>query len=295
MARGVRRRRIARRFRRRNTRFGRLMRRFKRRGIKQTASYTTQFGGSLKGGFRSSKLRKRRWRGALWSYTLCRPHFRSVAHRFASFTSTATPGNGMIFYVPMIGVNSDIGNRIDHVGSEFWVNNGGVQPLDEAEGVGPFRGDIVIRGGMCRYTLNNSDTADAFRVKVFAVWANTSPKMIAGTFGLLPQFTTRTCEWDPSVLPDFQEFGRVLYNREVMITPGNSVSGIHRLHTQKIDQEVFRGEGGPLPLGTIVPAGMQPYWFFQVIPVSAQSTDEPTLSLTTSFNLSFVGDQIAAP
>lgn len=269
-------------------RFGRPRRGFRSRFGKRRAraqGYTTSSGSGHATGFRSRRLGRRRWRSVLWRDTIAVQHYRSYAHRALTIAIPAGVGNGVVHFVPMIGVQNNA-QRVDHVGTEFWTGAGGAQPEDDNT-VGAYRGDLTIRGGICRLTLSNPDVGDSLRVVVYAVFGNPNPR----DFIALLQDQPRSSGWDPSSQFDFKQFGRVVYSREFMLEPGGKAfTLVHRLKPQKIDQDIYRGSTVGVIPATVRLAGSQWYWWIFAVPVSDYNTTGFAISGLTSFNLSFTGD-----
>lgn len=271
------------------SRFGRGSRgrgffRKRRRAIRNFAN-TAQWGKpSGQAQFRTRKLNKRRWRAILWRDTQSQPHYRSFAHLALSLVAGLTTGfgNGIVYLRPAITVEDQPYHTLP-----FWTTGGGAQPIDTGVPVPLFSGDVVQRGGMCRIVITNPDSAVPVRVKVFGVWAREVPKLqvYANTHA-----TVFSQEFDPSIVPDFHEFGSVMFRREVLLLPGAQPFEVtHRLKPQKHDQNVFMGNTSLIVNSN--PAGNQLWWCFQMVPQTSNAAVD-NLSVLISFNLSFSADAV---
>jgi len=245
-----------------------------------TAQWGKPYGGLQ---FRGRKLSKRRYRNVLWRDTIAKAHYRSYAH-LALTSAGALPagfGNGLTYMRPAITVNDAIWHT-----DPFWTAIGGAQSIDASVPVPLFRGDITLRGGFARFTTSNPDTGVPVRIKVFGVWSNRNPssEITTNLHG-----TSHAMEWEPSVEPDFSQFGRVILRREVTLLPGaQPFECSYRFRPQKIDQNVFIGEN---PFLLNVPGGNQLWWVWQMIPLVNNAAADAVSSLL-SFNISFSADAI---
>lgn len=289
---------------RRRTRQRRSQRRFRRRSRRSTRTAgqlapvarvgTTVYPHAFGTGFRGRRMTGRRFRSILWRDTLSQTHWRSTAQAASAVLfQGASAGQGPVYFVPSIsiaGINStDVGL------STFWTSGGGgLVPKDPAVVPGLFAGDIVIRGGMCRMvvTVDPTNTC-AYRCKFWVVKTikypdvNVLNRMTAGGIA----GSQRQAEWDPTLEPDFTNlFGKVLFSKEVLLpfNPAASASAEcqFRIRVQKIDQFIFQGTEG-------VASGDTYYWFVQLVPVIALGALVTNkFNFMSSFNLTFVGDQI---
>ena len=213
----------------------------------------------------------RQWRRIIFRDTEAKPHYRSVSS--TSETSRSTP------------VSTDLSTTftrpalLSDIASPFWTPAGGLQDKDFGEAGPVFRDDKVIRGGYAKITISNRTDTEALHVKVFAVWASINPDQ---TRMALVNSTIQAREWDPSMFPDFQKLGKVLYSRECILRPGDNPFDVtHRLKPQKLDDDVFLNN-----------RGSQLIWMVKVVKMT--STDviqvQQNLLVTYSFNLSFSAD-----
>lgn len=261
--------------------------RFRRRGVRTIAS-TAQYGRPYGGvQFRTRKMRPRTFRKILWRDTIASSHYRSLGGVTITETGAlgTTVGSGIVYCRPAITVEDSFIHT-----NPFWTTGGGLQILDQGAIASSFRGDLVIRGGIVRFTITNGDPVAAdvppYKVKVWCVWANTNPE--ATVLNNL-QGNSRSLEWDPSIEPDFHDFGKVLFKREVNMLPGAQPFEVsHRLRVQKVDEATFQGVAAS-PTSLVDPAGSQLWWMWQAIPLAANATAD-ALTVLLNFNLSFSGD-----
>lgn len=250
-----------RRFRKR-PRFGRTRSRRFSRGYGSTA----QWGKPFNNGFRSRKLRGRAWRGQLWRETQTKTHYRSVAGQTSAGVTAGT----------VILKSMGLTRLMDNAVGPFYTVAGGATPVDAGVAVGTIRGDVILRGGISRLTLVNQDLDDAVRAEVWVVQSTEQPISLAAY--LSPN--TVPTDWDPSCIPDFQRFGRILYKREVLLLPQAQPFVVNWRHRpRKIDQAAYV-------------AGKDIYWLTAIGKVS------DTLGLSTpaavretaTFNVSWTAD-----
>lgn len=233
--------------------------------------------------FRARRVTRKQWRRILWRDSIQESHWRSFAHlAIANLTISTGFGNGVVYMRPAITVENNPYHTLP-----FWTVAGGAQQLNEADAVPLFKGDITLRGGICRIVVTNSDIQPV-RAKVWAIWAERTPSTNVYN---LTNAVVRSQEFDPSVVPDFHLFGKVLYKKEVLLLPGQQpFEVVHRLKVQKIDQRDFNGEAAsPGDLDEM--AGSQLWWCWQLIP-QTENTVADNYSALLSFNLSFVADAI---
>jgi len=211
----------------------------------------------------------------LWNTSILSPHFRSVQdvgnivitpNDITSSTITVLPG------LPSLA------------GAEFFTVAGGLVTIDVGTLPPSIGRGVVLRGGISKLTFANPNgpqnlgatSGDSIRVKVFAVWASADPTGI-----VIP--TTVPVSWDPTILADFKQFGRVLFTREFMLEPeGKAVDIVYRFRPWKIDRAIFNLLGSQL------------LWVIQ----SSQLTNTETvtageqLTIVRGHNVSFSADQI---
>lgn len=269
---------------RKRPRFG-TRRIFKRSRAARVTTLTGESGKTAANYFRGRKLTKRRWRNVLWRDTLAVQHYKSYAQLVDNQIGLlgTTLGKVIIKARPMITVDNSW-----HHTAAFWQAGGGAQPVEAGGTVEAFKGDITIRGGMCRYTVANPESSVPILLKVFAVWTRKNPSMDVYNRMALD---VEDMEWDPTIIPEFSSFGAVMFKRETLLLPGGRpFSCQYRLRPQKVDQTIFRGADG---LTVDTPAGNQPWWVYMMTPLLGNSTADDVISLI-SFNLSFSGDNIGS-
>jgi len=207
----------------------------------------------------------------LWRDTQMKTHWRST---FDITGNIATP-------------NAVAGATLTQIAAlpVFYTAAGGLQQTDT--GVAPplFTADIVLRGGYCRLAIANridpltGTSIDAVRATVFAVWTTAAPTNPAGFAA------TVSTMWDPSLTPDFEKFGKVLWKKQALLKQdGEAVEFYFKFKVQKIDQAIFNPAAGT--------RGQTLVWLVllsQMTNNEAAPTAE-TVDYVTSHNLSFTGD-----
>jgi len=246
-------------------------RRFSRRMNGRSTTNRASSASSL--GFKNRRITTSRFRRIIWRDTLSAQHWRSVGD---TNVVQATPNN-------IVQGNLSVNNAL---ANNFWTTGGGAQPVDTAGTVPLFTGDITLRGGISRITCTNrvnpvdTQPSDPVRVTIFAVWTKKAPD--ASVVLPTPPSVVGTM-WDPSLVPDFVRYGKVMFKREALLKgDGEVISCYFRYKPQKIDQNVFNASGGRLQ------------WF---VVVSQTSNTEAVaqaenIDIVTSWNLSFSGDAI---
>ena len=169
----------------------------------------------------------------------------------------------------------------------FWTGAGGLRRVDRDFNIPGFHGDMVIRGGIIRFSLalNTASETVPFKIKLYLVWAENSPSYYVYNN---VHNTSRFLEWEPTAEPDFKDFGRVVMNRQVTLMGGaKPFEVVHRLKPWKVGEQEFVG-AAPV-IGTSIPAGKQPWWMWQLIPLTDNAVAD-TVQTIISFNLSFAAD-----
>lgn len=216
-------------------------------------------------GFRSRRMRRITWRRLLWNQTLFKPHFRSVVD--ASNTIPAP-----------VSVDAARLDSTFALAANFWTAAGGLQSIDNGVPVpGAFVGDIVLRGGLSRLLLSNNATVDSVRVRVFTVWTNKNPDLsIVPAVGSAVQIS-----WDPSLVPDFERFGKVLKSQEFILLPGQRPIEItYRHKIRKVDQAIHN-------LG-----GEQMIWIITTSQCSNVDGGTQAVTISNGYNISLCGDAV---
>lgn len=208
-------------------------------------------------------------------------HYRSVAQSTATTVppSVGTPGAANVYIGPALSTNSF---AAPFVANPFWTATGGTQAVDAGAGVPVFSGDITLRGGIVRLSIYNNDDVQ-MRLRVYGVWAAKNPSFAVYT---ALAASARPVEWDPSMVSEFStEFGRILFNREATVNPGENIEVLHRFKPQKIDKVRFTGVAGD-------PAGSQLWWMIALVPTTANAA-AVGLTVVSSWNLSFAADVVS--
>jgi len=245
-------------------------RRRSRRNGKSTTSRASN--ATSVGTFKGRKTSLRTYRNMLWRDTLMKSHYRSV---FDTAFTLGTP-------------NTTTGANVAQIIAlpRFWEAGGGATfPANVGGTVPTFDGDIILRGGVCRIALANRVDAlaaiqtDNVRCTVYAVWTTANPAAL----GLSNPVSTM---WDPSLVPDFEKYGKVMWKREVLLkADGESVELFFKFKVQKIDQAVFGSA-----LATI--RGQSLMWLVHVSQLTnteAAPTPE-NIDILVSHNVSFSSD-----
>lgn len=162
---------------------------------------------------------------------------------------------------------------------EFWEGLGGFQPADP--GVFPqFRSDITIRGGIIKIYVTNEDTATPIKVNVYLVRSTPSP--IGATVLPFMSPVNLPIDFDPTLIPDFAEYGKVVTQKEGYLLPGgNPIVCSWRLSPQKLDQGIWATN-----------RGSQLIWFVQAGHIAGTGLAASDLQVVSSWNMSFSGDAI---
>lgn len=246
-------------------RFVRRRRRFS--GRSRLRGLTTRASGpSSIGRFRTRRTSRRAFRKFLWTSTLHKTHWRAVGTAVSASVGT---GNDL--------TQASLTRVIP--GNAFWTAAGGARPVDTGGVVPTFIGDIILRGGVSTLSVSNTPEllgpgADPVRVVIFTVWTNKDPAAL-----VFP--TVESITWDPSVLPDFSRFGRVLNRREAILKgDGEVVEVFFRHRVQKIDQNVYNNGGNRLNWFVLVGQTTNT----EAVPV------EETVRIQNSINYSFAAD-----
>jgi len=255
-----------------------------RRGPR-TWAFSGENGKGFRINFKSRKIGPRAWRRVLWRDTLAESHYRSTFCFVISnaFSESTTLGSGVVNVCPAITINQ---NPFHAVGTEFWTGAGGAAGINANVTPPQFLGDIVLRGGIIRFTLANPDTGIPQLLKVWLVRVFRNPSV--QVYSQLNQ-QLKNLEYDPSVEAEFStKFGRIVFKREILMNPGRiPFTVVHRLQVQKIDQDVWRGKDTLLDDEL---AGNQYYWIWQLVPLFTNPTSDVTQTFI-SYNLSFSGDE----
>lgn len=220
------------------------------------------------GTFRTRRTPARRWRRMLWNDTIAKQHYRSM-------DDIATPAN-----TPNTIIDANF-FQVAGLPNSFWTPGGGAQAADPGVLVPTFSGDITLRGGIARIALANrvnpADTApsDPVRCTVYAIWSNSNTASFTFPVNPVPIM------WDPSAIPDFHRYGRVLFRRETILKgDGEALQCYFKFKPQKIDQAIFNLGGSKL------------VWF---IVLSQMTNTEATavaenVDIVTSHSISFSAD-----
>lgn len=162
----------------------------------------------------------------------------------------------------------------------FWTPSGGFIPKDGLTPFAVFHGDKTIRGGRIFADFTNVGLRDSLKVQVYLIWAAPEAEPAVLTPFLAPLAITR--EFDPSHIPDFKRFGRIVMSRETILMAGAAPWHVeYRLKPQKLDSNVY-GAGGS-----------QLYWMYTVGSYIEADSVVNSVQAIFSYSLSFTGDVIA--
>lgn len=240
-----------------------------RRGRTGSRFNSAQDGRPVSVRFRSRKLRPRAYRSALWKDTLFKAHYRSILDRISTVT------------MPTTSTTSRFGISPVHGDVAFWTIPGGLQPINVGANIPTFSDDIVVRGGFGSITFTNVDANDSIRVKLYLVRTGPNPDLAT-----LPadqsEIALSASLIDPTVIPDFQLFGRVVKNFDILLLPGQRpVTFFQRIPIQKLDQVVFQANGGN-----------RYWWLYFSSQTSNIDSVNNTLRIQFGHNLSFSADVV---
>lgn len=167
---------------------------------------------------------------------------------------------------------------INFPGNAFWTTGGGALPHDTGVPLPTFNGDIILRGGIIKLAFTNmwqtTDTrgSDPVRITLFAVW--TKPELPPIAFPANVPIL-----WDPSHVPDFHQYGKVLYKKEWLLKGDSEVCELtHRLRTQKIDRYIYTDNGSRLG------------FFYLLSQTSNTDSSSEAVTVTSSISFSFSAD-----
>jgi len=246
--------------------------------MRHVVANTSQWGRPYSQGFRKRKTGVRRWRQIITRDTEAKQHYRSVQEAIQPMSGAALVfPRAAVFLIPAL--NSTDG-FIEFAANPFWTGgNGGAQDPDWATALPVFASDIILRGGIARISITNTEDIN-IRVKCYALWSHTRPWM---TIYSTINNTNASFEWDPSIVPDFStRFAKTLYMREVMLKPNDSFEMVHRFKPQKIDRLRFAGAAGE-------PQGNTLWWGVALASMQANTLSN-AVQCVTSYNVSFSGD-----
>ena len=263
--------------RRRTFKKRRITRRTRRNGNRSSGRSTTSRASNATsvGTFRTRKTSLSTYRNMLWRDTAMKTHYRSV------FDTQLTPA--------MLTPNTSNSATLTIINGlpVFYTTAGGAVVANLGGAVPVFDGDIILRGGIARIALANrveqtaTQLTDNVRITVYAVWTGANPNTT-----VFPAIGTPVpTMWDPSLIPDFERFGKVMWKKEALLkADGESVQFYFKFKVQKIDQAVFNQVGGV--------RGQQLVWM--VLASQLSNTEgapaSETIDCLTSHNVSFSGD-----
>lgn len=214
-------------------------------------------------------MRPRAWRKILWRDTQAQNHFRSTGAASIAVTPPLSVIDKTMF-------NSfAVGNNI----GQFWQTNGGLLPVDATTPLATFSGDKIIRGGRIKFDITNLSEVDTVKVQVWLLYTIADPA--GGVISPYMSPATVSREFDPTMIPDFKRYARVVLGRETILLPGARPWSVeHRLRPQKIDTNTWTS------------AGHRHTWMYAISSYSERDSVLNTVQVITSFSLSFAGDVV---
>jgi len=221
------------------------------------------------GTFRGRKMSLRNYRNMLWRDSAMKPHYRSVFDAVGTITTPLSNGTATL-------------QLLNAMPPSFWIAGNGTKALDTGVAVPTFSGDIILRGGIARISLANrvgaaGNANDAIRCTVFAVWTRQNPNAITAPTGVVETL------WDPSVFPDFDRIGKVLFKRTAILKgDGEALEVFFKYKVQKIDQAIYN-QAGALRGNALV-------WMIHISQMSDADAVTETIELCISHNVSFSAD-----
>jgi len=245
----------------------RMVRRGRRFGTRSMKGYSAQFGKSYTTTFRTRRIGLRRFRNHLWNSTLFKAHYRSIAGQSSIVSTPVNPVEATLVRTRALH------NEVE----QFYRVNGGITALDGTTLPPSFNGDITLRGGYARIAFSNNSLVDAVKVKVWACWINHSPDLT-----IVPISSLVPVEWDPSCFSDFNQFGKVMMQKEGVLLPGSRPFEVTwRFRPQKIDDNTWAIE-----------QGQQLYWVYSLSQMQNTNLTGENVTVVKSFNVSLSADAV---
>jgi len=247
-------------------------RKFSRRRFvrgRKSSSYSANSSRAGGFGFRRRKTNKRAWRRHLFNSSMSNTHYRANASVGTEFGTPASRDQML--------VTLQTSRRF--AGAAFFTTAGGA--IDPDGGTMPTfapGSDITVRGGVYGIRISNNPNADdvdkdAIMVHVYHIW--TSKNLTSGS---VPSSTVAV-GWDPSLIADFQtKIGRVTFKKSFLVREGDVFTIERKMPVQKIDQTEYAATYS------------EPAWLIAYGNVSA--TTAKAVTITTYYNMSFVGDVV---
>lgn len=248
----------------------RFSQKWTRRGRRMRA-FTGTGGQVWNPGYRSRRVRGRRWRSILWRDTTAQNHFRSTRSLASAAAAPLLVTQKFIDVLYAAGTNTGI--------EPFWTPLGGLLPIDATTPTATFSGDKIIRGGKIKIDVTNLSDQDSIKVQAWLVFVTLNPAVGVITPYVAPAAVAR--EFDPSHIPDFKRYGRVVLQRETILLPESRPWSVeYRLRPQKVDTNTWLN------------GGSQFVWFITQSSYSETDATVNTLQVVRSYSLSFASDVV---
>lgn len=258
---------------RRTRRSRRRTRRYGQRRMRETAT-STQWGKPVTLSYRSRRRGTRSgYRSTLFNTTKFKAHYRSVLNGAGNFNTTNDIATASVHLQRALFALQARGG-----GNGFYQALGGALPIDAGVSVPTFNGNIILRGGIARCSVQNNDGTNSIRAEVISIWSNAHPQDKFATDFTVP------AEWDPTCEADFHRFGKILNRKLVYLKPRENLLVTHRFAPQKIDQPEFIGSDDIL---SDQPSGSTLFWMIKIVPCNTVATN---VIWSNTWNVSFSGD-----
>jgi len=203
---------------------------FRRRGGNQITD-KSNYAGSVIPYKSKRRMRPRAYRSMLYRTTQFKNHYRTINCVFDSIGAVVNSST-----------TADVhGFASINYGTDFWLPAGGAQPIDAGSGGGGASEAIVIRGGVCTLEVSSEKLEDNVKVKLWAVWTNANPDNT-----IIPGGTPHKIGWDPTVTPEFNQLGRLVFAKEFHLQGGGCWKQGFRVRPQKIDVNSHHKNGSML-------------------------------------------------
>lgn len=227
-----------------------------RRNVRRSKSSWASTNGAR---FSSTPYRGRRVSKTVWRKRQLRAsddaeHYRSVLTASGVNATSGLIGTALVAFEPFIP-------------NLFYTVAGGLQNYTTDR---DFSGDLFLRGGRTSITFSNPNPG-TLRVRLWEVRTTTN-----GTLsGSLP-LSAVSSAWDPTVVPDFQRFYKIMRPTEFLLRSAQVVSKNAYIAAYKLDTSMFAAEQ------------QRSFWVYSFSPVDVPGAVNMIVEVTSS--VSFTGD-----